>query len=143
MTTAVAAPPRILVVDDEQDVATYLAVALEDHGFEVVCAHDADAVNHELVAGTPDLVCLDLVMPGDSGLRLYSELRQHPGVGDRPILMVSGVSDGARVVDALLREHHLPPPDGFVEKPVDIEALIARIQSILGVTPDPGEETTS
>jgi DNA-binding response OmpR family regulator len=142
MTTA-AASPRILVVDDEPDVATYLAVALEDHGFDVVCAHDAAGVDSEVENHPPDLVCLDLVMPGDSGLRLYSELRRNPGVGNRPILMVSGVSDGAALVDGVLREHHLPPPQGFLEKPVDIEALVARIREVLESGEAPPTEEAS
>jgi two-component system OmpR family response regulator len=135
-----AAAQRILVVDDEQDVATYLAVALEDHGYDVACANDAAAVDSELENHPPDLVCLDLVMPGDSGLRLYSEIRRRPGVGDRPILMISGVSDGAAVVEDVLREHHLPPAQGFVEKPVDIEALVARIREILAQDDDAEKE---
>ena len=123
--------PRILIVDDEADVRRYLAAALEDEGFEVVSAADAEEGAAVLRADRPDLVCLDLVLPGRTGLSLYRELRTTPEWRDVPVIVITGLNP-ADAQDRLGLGETLPPPDALQEKPVDLPALIAAVRRVLG-----------
>lgn len=121
-------PGLVLIVEDEEDVARYLAAALSDEGFETVCAADARAGLELANTHHPDLICLDLVMPGRAGLSLYREMRQK-FVGT-PIVVVSGLVSAEGIGKLGLGEE-LPPPDAFIEKPVDIAALVRTVGRLM------------
>ncbi|MHC4471596.1 MAG: response regulator [Planctomycetota bacterium] len=121
---------RILIVEDEVDVSRYLAAALEDAGFEVICAPDADRGLRLATLRRPDLVCLDIVMPGRTGLSLYQELREASDLPALPVIVVSGVSP-ADAERRLGLGGRLPPPDSFVEKPVDLSRFLAEVRRLL------------
>lgn len=118
--------PRIVIVEDEADVARYLAAALEDAGYEVHAASTAEEGFRLVSRLRPDLVCLDLVMPGRTGLSLYRELREEPSLSCIPIVVVSGVV-AADAAEKLGLGDSLPPPDAFVEKPVNLQFLIETV----------------
>ena len=121
-----------MVVEDEADVARYLAAALEDAGYEVHAAASAEEGWRLVRALRPGLVCLDLVMPGRTGLSLYREIREDPSLGGIPVVVVSGVLP-ADVAEKLGLGDALPPPDGFVEKPVDLARLIETVERLCPV----------
>lgn len=123
-------PKRILIVDDEQDVSRYLTAALEDAGYEVLAAGDAAAGLDLMKSERPDLVCLDLVMPGRTGISLYREIRETPEFAHLPIVVVTGVSP-ADAASKLGLGNSLPPPDAYFEKPVDIARLIESIRDLV------------
>ena len=130
--TDLTAKARILVVDDEADVARYVAAALEDAGYEVIVAADAKEGLDRLRDGSPDLLCLDLVMPGRTGISLYREIREDPEYTNVPIVVVTGVTEA----DAKARlglGSALPEPEGFVEKPLDVGRLLRIVDSLLPV----------
>ena len=90
-------PKRILVIDDEPPILTYLTTVLEDHGFEIRSATDAESGMTAALAFPPDLICLDIMMPKRSGLALYQELKRHPAT--RPVPVASSAearSTGSR-----------------------------------------------
>ena len=127
-----ADPRRILVVEDEEDISRYLAAALEDGGYEVETAFDAVGGLRAIGEQRPDLVCLDIVMPGPTGLSLYREIRENPELAGMPIVVVSGLSpDDAE--STLGFGDTLPPPDAFIEKPVDIQELINAVGRLIAV----------
>jgi CheY-like chemotaxis protein len=121
----------IVIVEDEADVAKYLSAALQDEGYEVLVASDAEQGTKLLRTLSPDLICLDLVMPGRTGLSLYRELRSAPGLKGVPIVVVSGVSQ-ADAADGLPPGDEVPPPDAFVEKPVDLPRFLRTVGELLG-----------
>jgi CheY-like chemotaxis protein len=84
--------PVILVVDDEPDIVEYLSEVLEDHGFRPAGFTDAGKALEAARASPPDLVILDVMMPGRTGLSLYRTLRSLPGTERVPILFVSGAA---------------------------------------------------
>jgi DNA-binding response OmpR family regulator len=126
------APRRILVVEDEEDVSRYLAAALEDEGYEVETAFDAVGGLKAIGAQQPDLVCLDIVMPGPTGLSLYREIRENSNLAGMPIVVVSGLNP-ADAEATLGFGETLPPPDAYIEKPVDIQELINAVGRLIAV----------
>jgi adenylate cyclase len=125
-------PSRILVVEDEQDVSRYLAAALEDEGYDVATAFDAVSGLAAIGEKRPDLVCLDIVMPGPTGLSLYREIRENDDLAGMPIVVVSGLNP-ADAEERLGFGDSLPPPDAYVEKPVDIAELIQAVGRLVAV----------
>jgi Fe-S oxidoreductase/CheY-like chemotaxis protein len=112
---------RILVVDDEPDVRTYLRMIFKDEGAEVIEAPDANQAMRLLKTERPDLMTLDLIMPHKTGEKLYWELRKDPDFAGLPIVIVTGyarVETPAINFHKFIEEKHLPEPDGFLEKPI-------------------------
>ena len=115
---------RILCVDDEPDVLKYLQLTFEDAGYQVLLAHDFE----EAIAGArvhrPDLICLDLAMPGKDGFAVISSLREHRELADIPILVVSATSEDARVLRSGVRR--------YLAKPAQAEELLGAVRDLLG-----------
>jgi CheY-like chemotaxis protein len=127
-------PPVVAIVDDEEDITTYLRIALEDEGYSVVTTTDAGGAM-ELLCGTrPSLICLDLLMPGQTGLSLYANLVKHPVLRGVPVVMLSGLTNRDGLPAILLQAGNLPQPASFIEKPVDIEQFINVVKRLLEST---------
>lgn len=127
-----------VVIDDETDVTSYLTSILETHDFEVRSANDARSGELLIRERTPDIVLIDLMMPGRSGVQLFGKLRGDAATRDIPIVMVTGIGsqtgmDWGKTVDQLKARR----PDGFVEKPIDPERLVKVVLAVLaGETQD-------
>ncbi|MCU0727614.1 MAG: response regulator, partial [Planctomycetes bacterium] len=113
-----AAKKKVLVVDDERDVITYLSALLGDAGYEVVTAMNGKEAVAQARRERPDLVSLDLTMPEESGVGCYRELRQDPALGKIPIVILTGIvnpwaaPDGTGGMKAFLSTRRkVPPPD--------------------------------
>jgi DNA-binding response OmpR family regulator len=114
---------NLLVVDDDASVRAMLLEYLGGHGYAVRAAADGTAMRAELERELPDLVLLDLRLPGEDGLTLARFLREHYDVG---IVMVTGSSDVVdRVVGLELGA------DDYIGKPFDPRELLARVKSVL------------
>ena len=116
-------PQRILVVDDDPD-ARWLAVeALIEHGFTVTEADDGVAAKTSIETQAPDLVILDLGLPGIGGLDILKWLRRDSNL---PVIVITGRSDRSdRVVGLELGA------DDYVVKPFDARELVARVNAVL------------
>jgi len=129
-----------VVIDDEVDLTTYLSAILEEHGFKVLIANDAQTGEKLIRESAPDLVLLDLMMPGKSGISLFTRLRRDVETRNIPMIMVTGIKnqlgiDWGEIVDRFKARR----PDGFVEKPVDPERLMEVIDGVLANVPE-GDE---
>jgi CheY-like chemotaxis protein len=134
---------RVLVVDDEDDIRDFLASVLEDAGMDVVTAADGNEAMAIIQKQPPDLVSLDLVMPGKSGIRLIHEMRRDPQLSKIPVVIVTGhARDTAikRDLDQVLAESTMSGPASFLEKPVTPKGYLENICRILDVE-SPGIET--
>jgi Fe-S oxidoreductase/CheY-like chemotaxis protein len=120
---------RILVVDDEEDVRVFLTTLLEDAGAEVLTATDGDEAIAMASKEKPDLITLDLSMPGKDGVEAFCELRRTGGLEEIPVCIVTGHPEFRK----LIYDRPVPPPEGYIDKPVDEERLIANIRRILEV----------
>ena len=117
------AKANLLVVDDDASVRAMLLEYLAGHGYDVRAAADGAAMRQELERELPDLVLLDLRLPGEDGLSLARFLRERYDVA---IVMVTGSSD---VVDRVVGLE--VGADDYVGKPFDPRELLARIKSVL------------
>lgn len=136
------APATILVVDDEQDVVTYLTTLFEDHGYRTLVARDGDEGLEVARREHPDLVTLDISMPRASGTKFYRAVKGDPALAAMPVVIVTAVTgfDGdPYAYEKFLRARHgVPAPEGFVPKPIDQEALLAKVRALLAARPTGG-----
>ena len=121
-----------VVIDDEPDICTYIASILMEHGFETRTANEAASGEDLIREDPPDLVCLDLMMPGRTGIQLFSRLRKDDKTREIPLIMITGIKeklniDWSEVVDGFRTRK----PDGFVEKPVDPVRLMRVVEDVL------------
>jgi CheY-like chemotaxis protein len=127
---------KVVLVDDEEDIVLYLQTALEDAGFTALTASNASDGLRLIRMETPDLVCLDILMPGESGMSLYQKLRSDSTLRNIPVLITSGLnlSKELRDIDYRLMPDgtRLPEPEGIVEKPLTAEQFIAAVDSLTG-----------
>jgi two-component system cell cycle response regulator len=120
------ASARILVADDDPSVLESLSGVLRDSGFEVAAADGRDSLFRELNGGTPDLLLLDVIMPGTDGVQLLQEIKSDSRWRDIPVLMVSSLSPD----DMTEKTFGLGAAD-FIRKPFRPRELIARVQAQL------------
>ena len=118
--------PRVLVVEDEPAILELLRVNLVDAGYEVQAAADGETAQNLLKDSLPDLVLLDWMLPGISGLSLAKQLRGDPRTRELPLIMVTARSDEADKIAGL--EAWV---DDYVTKPFSPRELKARIKAVL------------
>ena len=126
---------EILVVDDEPDFAAYLATIFRQEGFEATVAYDGIAALEQVLGHRPDLITLDIQMPRKSGMFFYRQMKADPDLRDIPVVVVTGLRSGGRDADVLIRgffeTERVPAPVAYFDKPVDTQALLARIRAAL------------
>jgi len=118
---------RILVVDDEEDVRTYLLAVLADAGAQISEASDGREALRVARSFEPDLITLDLSMPGHDGMAAFRDLRSSPETAATPVCIVTGHPE----MRAVIYERPPRPPEGYVDKPIDPERLVGTIRRIL------------
>ncbi len=124
-----ARPKRILIVDDEQDIRTYLSTLLGDQGYETIQAKDGVEAMHKIQAGPPDLITLDISMPEKSGIRFFREIKTDDRWKHIPIIVVTGVSEDMKTF--ISSRHQVSAPEGFVSKPINHEEILDLVHSLL------------
>ncbi|MBI5844680.1 MAG: response regulator [Deltaproteobacteria bacterium] len=129
-------PSKILIIDDELDIRIYLAAALEDAGYETAALGNEEPGLSAIAAINPDLIILDIMMPGRSGISIYRELRADERLKDTKVVLFSGMPLSREALSAdfesLSGDDSLPPPQGFLEKPLNLDALKNLIKKLLG-----------
>jgi CheY-like chemotaxis protein len=121
-------PLSIVVVDDEPDVAAYLAAVLERRGHVTRTATSA-AEGYSLVTELhPDVVCIDIVMPEETGVALVRRIRAHEEVSDTPVVFITALRPEMTAPRDGLNIEPLPQVEEYVEKPPDSEAFVAAVE---------------
>lgn len=121
--------PTVLIVEDEPDVATFIAAVLGDNGFRVLTAADGVEAMRLLRANRPQLVTLDISIPEKSGVKCYREMRDDTELAATPVVMVTGIQPSFEKFIHTRRQ--VPPPDGYVAKPFTAEQLLTAVQKAL------------
>lgn len=119
----------ILVVDDEQDTRDFFAMALIDSGFIAHTARNGLEALDKIHTSPPDLVSLDVRMPAKSGIGVYKILKQNDRLKGIPVVFVTGVSDSFK--EFISTRRHVPPPEGYLRKPVQHLEYIDAVRSLL------------
>lgn len=118
----------ILIVDDEPDILTYLSTLFEDHGYATMLAKDGEEALSKVKAALPDLITLDISMPEKSGVKFFREMKADSRWKRIPIIIVTGVSgDFQKFIST---RQQVPPPEGFLSKPVNQEEILALIEKL-------------
>jgi two-component system phosphate regulon response regulator PhoB len=118
--------PRVLIVEDEAAIAELIAVNLRHNGFQPIWVEDGTAAQRELDAVLPDVILLDWMLPGSSGVQLAKQWRSHPRSKSIPILMLTARGDEPDKVQGLDAG-----ADDYITKPFSPQELLARIRAVL------------
>jgi CheY-like chemotaxis protein len=121
---------KVLVVDDEQDVVTFLTALFQDNGYDTVTASNGVEAWQLVGSEKPDLITLDMSMPEQSGVRTFRDLKAHETYKTIPVIIVTGI--GEPMHNFLSRMRNSPQPEGFVSKPIDKKELLALAAKLTG-----------
>jgi len=117
----------VLVVDDDEEIRTFLSTLLGDEGAAVLEAADGDQALEIAARARPDLITLDLSMPGKDGIETFCELRQNPSTEEIPVCIITGHPEFRTVI----YDRPVARPEGFMDKPCDPEDVVRNIRRIL------------
>ena len=126
----------VLIVEDDPDIVDYLSFFLEDEGYAVKAASRCSTAREMMDDFRPEVILIDALLPGKSGLELLVSLRRDPEWSDLPMVVVTGN-------DTLLEDdcqsylgafEGVRGPDGVLGKPVDRETLLAVLRTLLNDT---------
>ncbi len=119
-------PKRILVVDDDQEIVRLLRAYLEQNGYQVLVAHDGERALQMLRRERPDLVVLDLLLPGRDGWEVTRIARSDPNLATTPIIMLTArIEAQDKIVGLELGA------DDYVTKPFNPREIVARVRAVL------------
>jgi two-component system, OmpR family, phosphate regulon response regulator PhoB len=126
---------KVLVVDDELDMRTFVTTLLETNGFKALAAQDGVQGLEMARKSKPSLIILDVMMPRESGIALYRDLKGDPDLKDIPVLMLSALSKktffhSQKVLDEY-KDEKLPEPAAYIEKPAEPDELLDAVRNIL------------
>lgn len=117
---------RIMVVDDEVGALTLIGIMLERGGFEVLKAGDAYAALDLLSTETPDMIILDVMMPGMDGIELCRQIRTASRTQNTPVLILSARGDAEAVQQGMAAG-----ADDYLSKPILHHDLISKVRELL------------
>ncbi len=121
---------KVLVVDDEPDQLTFIATVLGDNGAATIQAKDGDEAVELARKEKPDLITLDLAMPGKTGVDVFVELRNDPELREIPICIITGRPEMRKLIYERPAE---TKPEGYLDKPVSEKVLLLGVRKILEV----------
>lgn len=127
---------KVLIVDDDPDVRLFNSTVVEENGYTPVEATNGEEGLAVVKKDAPDLVLLDVLMPKQSGIRLYRHLKTDKSLTGIPVIMLSGVAKRTflRSQKALTEfgDKPVPEPESYLEKPVEPDELAREIKKYLG-----------
>ena len=126
----------VLIVEDELDMRIFISTLLETSGYLPVMTRDGKEGLIKARDVTPDLIILDVMMPGEGGVQLYRQLKTDQALKSIPVIMLSAVarktfSHYLNMVNARL-ESSIPGPEAYIEKPPEAEELLQIAASLIG-----------
>jgi CheY-like chemotaxis protein len=120
-------PKRVLIIDDEEDLRTYLQTLLTKAGYETEVAVNGEEGVKAALASRPDLITLDILMPKQSGLKAYQALRESPETKDVPVIVLTGLTQQEDFFGGAV-----PRPEALIDKPIERESFVKVVSSIIG-----------
>ncbi len=116
--------PQILIVDDMEDNICLLSMLLESEGYQVDSATSGEEALVKIEADPPNLVLLDVMMPGVNGFQVIEQIRKKPQLAKLPIVLLTAHAE----VD--FAKGIMVGADGFFRKPIDLDALVKQVEAL-------------
>jgi len=120
---------KVLVVDDDEEIRTFLTTLFSDEGALVFEAADGVEALEVATQKRPDLITLDLSMPGKDGIDTFCDLRNQPATEEIPVCIITGHPEFRKV----LYDRPVTPPEGFIDKPCQPDHVVDTARRILGL----------
>jgi CheY-like chemotaxis protein len=119
---------KILIVDDEMDMRIFISTLLETSGYKAVATRDGKDGIRKARDIFPDLIILDVMMPGEGGVQMYRQLKTDKTLKNIPVIMLSAVAEKTfihylKMLNIQLN-NSIPYPDAYMEKPPEAEELL-------------------
>lgn len=125
----------VIAVDDEAEAREFVSTVLEENGYVPIVAENGEEAMELIRKKRPDLVIMDILMPRQSGIKMYRELKDSESLKDIPVIVYSGISRRTllRAQTALSETSgkSVPEPDAYLEKPVTPKGLAETIKRVL------------
>jgi len=126
----------VLIVEDELDMRIFISTLLETSGYQPFMTRDGTEGMLKARDVCPDLIILDVMMPGEGGVQMYRELKTHDTLCNIPVIMLSAVarktfSHYLNMVNARLKKP-IPEPDAYIEKPPEAEDILKMAAALIG-----------
>ncbi|MFC1542148.1 response regulator [Candidatus Latescibacterota bacterium] len=127
---------KVLIVDDEPDAIEIVEAMLSElETVTTLSANDGDSAIAKAKVTGPDLIILDVQMPGKSGFDVFSELKKDVSTTDIPVIMLTGIGEktGIGFSSKNMEDYLGDSPDAYIEKPVDAVTLQKTVSKLLGL----------
>ena len=126
----------VLIVEDELDMRIFIATLLETSGYQPVMTRDGNEGMRKAKDVFPDLIILDVMMPGEGGVQMFRQLKTDDTLCNIPVIMLSAVAQKTfshylNMVNARLKDP-IPDPDAYIEKPPEAEDLLKMTATLIG-----------
>ena len=126
----------IIAVDDEVETREFVSTVLEEHGYTPILAENGEEAMELIRKNKPNLVIMDILMPKQSGIKMYRELKKSDSLKNVPVIVYSGIPRRTLLrAQAAMSEtegENVPEPDAYLEKPVTPKRLAETIKKTLG-----------
>ncbi|MBI5966643.1 MAG: response regulator [Deltaproteobacteria bacterium] len=120
---------KVLIVDDEEDILTYLSTLLEDNGYDTLLARDGLEARKQVETNLPDLITLDISMPEKSGIKFYRDMKANDQWKKIPIIIVTGISEDFKKF--ISTRPQVPPPEGYLSKPINQKEILELVRKFI------------
>jgi DNA-binding response OmpR family regulator len=125
----------VLIVEDELDMRIFISTLLETSGYQPVMTRDGKEGMLKAKDVCPDLIILDVMMPGEGGVQMYRQLKTHDTLCNVPVIMLSAVakktfSHYLNMINARLKQP-IPDPDAYIEKPPEAADLLKMTAALI------------
>ena len=126
----------VLIVEDELDMRIFISTLFETSGYQPIITKDGTEGMLKAKDVCPDLIILDVMMPGEGGVQMYRQLKTDEILCDIPVIMLSAVAQKTfthylNMVNARLKDP-IPDPDAYIEKPPEAEDLLKMTATLIG-----------
>jgi CheY-like chemotaxis protein len=126
----------VLIVEDELDMRIFISTLLETSGYQPLMTRDGNEGLKRAKDIFPDLIILDVMMPGEGGVQMYRQLKTDDSLCNIPVIMLSAVAQKTfshylNMVNARLKDP-IPDPDAYIEKPPEAEDLLKMTATLIG-----------
>ncbi|UCH21079.1 MAG: response regulator [Deltaproteobacteria bacterium] len=126
---------KILVVDDELDMRIFISTLLETSGYEPIMTSNGKDGIRQARTRLPDIIILDVMMPGEGGVQMYRQLKTDAILKNIPVIMLSAVAEKTfshylKMLNVRL-ENPVPDPEAYMEKPPEADELLKITESLI------------